>query len=568
MDWKNNIIVKSTQCLELAKKFVPYAEESVLVTFANKGLYKRALKDLESITQIEIEKTDEDLEITLSDVKVILKANITQSTCSCPSKTVCKHILMGIISVSEYVSSCNLSNNDESAPWQELKEVDIATLCKQAGKRLFEEAIHLIQDGWVADLVEKDMLEATINIENITVYFPKKNSLQNAICKCGNKGLCKHKLIAILSYLNNQKELHVIDSTNSISLLTDKTISLLYSTNKFITRILDKGLICCGENEVESAIQYSIWMENHGIGNLARLLRSLSSDLENMLNKNVGFSQITTFSTLSRLYNTTRLILLNQQNNNLLNQLIESARSHYYTIPIGHFTALGACPWQTRSGYFGITAYFFYEEKQTVCTYTVSMANYYERTENLANITNLLQQYRENKHWDISTSLFTLSHSRFTLQNFKLNKLNHLSSSAQTQCKLTGTVDIETLRNMMKLPLFTEINIKTETYYNYFQKKQSSRLVLIPFLYIADTKFVETEQQLYILLEQEDDYIEVMLPYGEMSQNAICYLEDMFRSKNNKLQYMICQTGQNGFIPIAIANSTGIDNFYFSEIKK
>lgn len=584
MDWKDHIIAISP-CQERAKVFIPFAAESFLVTLANKGLYKRALKDMEATTRIELsEAADDGVQVQLDDVTVILKQNVAQSTCTCPSKTVCKHILMGILSASAYASSSvspedirqgavveaetsvsQIESSSEEPPWDDLKKIDITLLRKQAGKKMFEDTLRLIQDGWTAELTEGDMLEATLNTENITVYFPRQKSLEGAICKCGAAGMCKHKLIAILSYLSRQgKGVSSSVDGNSISLLTDQTQSVLESADQFIVHILDKGMIGCGENEVEAAIQYSIRMETCGIGNLARLFRSLSTDLENMLSKHVGFSQLVTFSTLSRLHNTMRLILANRQDKNLLTQLIESTRSDYYTTPIGHFTALGACPWQTRSGYFGITAYFYYQEKQTVCTYTVSMADYYEQTENLADIDNLTRQYQKNGHWGGEVSLSALAHAEFTLRNFKLNSQNRLSSSSQTQCELTGKVSRENIASLCSLPLFEEN--KTEAIYDYFQKKQVPRLAIVSFQRLKNVEFSHTEQKLYITLEQsETDSTEILLPYNEMTETAIRYLERMFRFRKDNPRQMICFNGQGELVPISMVSDTGIDNFYFPE---
>ena len=123
------------------------------------------------------------------------------------------------------------------------------------------------------------------------MYFPKEDSLNRSVCKCGENGLCKHKLIAILSYLSRQGILSSDSAGNQpeLSLLTEDTVKVLQGASRFILGILEKGLISCGENEAETAIQYSIRLETCGIGNLARLFRSLSSDIENMLAKHVGF---------------------------------------------------------------------------------------------------------------------------------------------------------------------------------------------------------------------------------------------------------------------------------------
>lgn len=601
MDWKDHIIAE-TPCFAQAAAFIPYSSEAFLVTLANKGLYKRALKDLEAAGRIELSAAGDGVQVTLEDATVTLLPNVAQSTCSCPSKTVCKHILMGILSAAAYASSAaaSVSSTGPSAPsvapleaeavspaqrdasteadsstpvcgetahlpWDELDRIDLPALRKQAGKKAFEDALRLIQSGWTAELVEGEMLEATLNTENITVYFPRQNSLQGAVCKCGSTGLCKHKLIAILTYLSRRKgELSPLEEDSSLSLLTDEAQSVLESARRFIVHILDKGMISCGETEVEAAIQYAIRMETCGIGNLARLFRSLSTDLENMLEKHVGFSPLVTFATLSRLHNTMRLIVNNRHDNNLLSLLIESPRSDYYTTPIGHFTALGACPWQTRSGYFGITVYLFYQEKQTVCTYTVSMADYYEQTEKLADMENLFRQYQKNGHWGGSVSLYSLSRAELTLRNFKLNSQNRLSSSSQTQCELTGTVNSKSVAPLTLLPVFSAEELETK--YDYFRKKQPPRLLLLPFTGLANADFSSVEQKLFLTLTGPDiGSVEIMLPYNEMTKGAIRYLEGLFRFSKETLRYMVCLSERDALTPVSIINETGIDNFFFPQ---
>lgn len=602
MDWKDHIIIAQPSCLAPAKAFIPYSSESFLLTLANKGLYKRALKDLEVAERIELSAAGDGVQVTLEDATVTLLPNVAQSTCSCPSKTVCKHILMGILSAAAYASSAaaSVSSTEPSAssvalseavspaqedvsakvdssspvceetapqPWEELDRIDLLLLRKQAGKKAFEDALRLIQNGWTAELVEGEMLEATLNTENITVYFPRQNSVQSAVCKCGSTGLCKHKLIAILTYLSRRKgELSPLEEGSSLSLLTDEAQALLESADRFIVHILDKGMISCGETEVEAAIQYAIRMETCGIGNLARLFRSLSTDLENMLEKHVGFSQLVTFATLSRLHNTMRLIVSNRHDNNLLSLLIESPRSDYYTTPIGHFTALGACPWQTRSGYFGITVYLFYQEKQTVCTYTVSMADYYEQTEKLADMENLSRQYQKNGHWGGSVSLYSLSRAELTLRNFKLNGQNRLSSSSQTQCELTGTVNSKSVAPLTLLPVFSAEGMELETKYDYFRKKQPPRLLLLPFTGLASADFSSVEQKLFLTLTGPDiGSVEITLPYNEMTKGAIRYLEGVFRFSKETLRYMVCLSERDALTPVSIINETGIDNFFFPQ---
>lgn len=577
---RKDYIINGDGCHASAGQFVPFANEAFLVTLANKGLYKRALKDLETTGQVELTVTDGRLQIRLDEITVSLEPNVAQSTCSCPSKTVCKHILMGILVAAGYASSesetapagCeNVSPNATPEPpsseaWKELKNVDLALLRKQAGKKLFEDTLRLIQDGWTADFTEGDILEATINTESITVYFPKEDSLNRAVCKCGESGLCKHKLIAILSYLSLQGTLSsdTDGSQPELSLLTEDTLNVLKGASRFIIGILEKGLISYGENEAETAIQYSIRLETCGIGNLARLFRSLSSDIENMLAKHVGFQPLTTFATLSRLHNTITLILRNTQNNEMLSRLIEGTRSDYYTTPVGHFTGLGAYPWQTRSGYFGITAYFFYHEKQSICTLTSSMADYYEHTQSLVTPENLNRQLEMQSFWNNNASLARLSSSTLVLRNFKLNRQQRLSSSTQTQCEIENKVTISGLDALLAIPELSDPTLRPEERYDYFRKKQPEQLALVPFTHLSEVYFDPSEQKLYFTAINEQVEAKGSLAYSELNRNAIRKLEQLGgRYAEVKQRYMVCLKRPDTLIPVSLITASGVDNFYF-----
>lgn len=563
---RKDYIINGDGCRASAAQFVAFANEAFLVTLANKGLYKRALKDLETTGQIELSAADGNMQVRLDDITVCLNPNLSQSTCSCPSKTVCKHILMGILAAAGYASSAATPEPASPEPWKELKTADLAQLRKQAGKKLFEDSLRLIQDGWTADFTEGDILEATINTENITLYFPKEDSLNRAVCKCGESGLCKHKLIAILSYLSQQGLLssESAGSQPELSLLSEDAIHVLKGASRFIIGILEKGLISCGENESETAIQYSIRLETCGIGNLARLFRSLSSDIENMLAKHVGFQPMTTFATLSRLHNTLTLILRNTQNQEVLSKLIEGTRSDYYTTPVGHFTGLGAYPWQTRSGYFGITAYFYYHEKQSICTLTSSMAGYYEQTQSLVNAEHLKQQLEKQSFWGNNASLARLSVSTLLLRNFKLNRQNRLSSSTQTQCEIGDKVKLGNLDTLLAIPELTDPTIPPGQHYDYFRKKQPEQLVLVSFTHLMEVRFSASEQRLYFTMTDGENEVDGSLAYSELNRNAIRKLEQLgSRYADVRQRYMVCLKRPDTLIPVSLITATEIDNFYF-----
>ena len=113
---RKDYIIKGDGCHSSARQFIPYANEAFLVTLANKGLYKRALKDLETTGQVELTVADVHLQVQLDEITVSLNPNISQSSCSCPSKTVCKHILMGILIAADYAAKEVEEKTEEATP--------------------------------------------------------------------------------------------------------------------------------------------------------------------------------------------------------------------------------------------------------------------------------------------------------------------------------------------------------------------------------------------------------------------------------------------------------------------
>ena len=283
-----------------------------------------------------------------------------------------------------------------------------------------------------------------------------------------------------------------------------------------------------------------------------------------MLAKHVGFQPLTTFATLSRLHNTITLILRNTQNNEMLSRLIEGTRSDYYTTPVGHFTGLGAYPWQTRSGYFGITAYFFYHEKQSICTLTSSMADYYEHTQSLVTPENLNRQLEMQSFWNNSASLARLSSSTLVLRNFKLNRQQRLSSSTQTQCEIENKVTISGLDALLAIPELSDPTLRPAEQYDYFRKKQPEQLALVPFTHLSEVYFDPSEQKLYFTAINEQVEAKGSLAYSELNRNAIRKLEQLGgRYAEVKQRYMVCLKRPDTLIPVSLITASGVDNFYF-----
>ena len=78
------------------KKAVISANEDSLIELANKGIYKRACKDIDGVKPEFTENAD-DITVSVGGETVNIKAPLSECKCSCVSRTVCRHIIAAIV---------------------------------------------------------------------------------------------------------------------------------------------------------------------------------------------------------------------------------------------------------------------------------------------------------------------------------------------------------------------------------------------------------------------------------------------------------------------------------------
>ena len=200
MDSKNSVINE-------IKPFLPFINEEFIVSISNKGIYKRSIKDLEKAREnilLSVKDTGI-IEVKIEDVVVELNVNIQKSRCTCPSSSICKHIVMALLYLKEFYDSNQNGEEkeieedkeekiDETNFYEELKKLTGDKILEIVGKKTYNSVINSIFIRNEAIFEYGDMLTVTIASQNAKVYFPKEKSIENAMCSCKEKGICSHKI--------------------------------------------------------------------------------------------------------------------------------------------------------------------------------------------------------------------------------------------------------------------------------------------------------------------------------------------------------------------------------------
>ena len=86
--------------------------DEYLIGLTNKGIVKRAYKDKESACVEFVQVADEAV-LKVDGETVTLRLPLGESKCTCPSRSICRHIILGIIVLKEYFQNSVSSVNDK-----------------------------------------------------------------------------------------------------------------------------------------------------------------------------------------------------------------------------------------------------------------------------------------------------------------------------------------------------------------------------------------------------------------------------------------------------------------------
>ena len=88
--------------MEKWKEWMADLDDDYLIGLSNKGIVKRAYKDKEENTA-EIVTFGEEVEVKVGMETVRICYPLGESKCSCPSRSICRHIVLAILVLREYV---------------------------------------------------------------------------------------------------------------------------------------------------------------------------------------------------------------------------------------------------------------------------------------------------------------------------------------------------------------------------------------------------------------------------------------------------------------------------------
>ncbi|MCE0449480.1 hypothetical protein [Brevibacillus sp. AF8] len=539
-------------------RFIALCNEEYLIKYANKGIYNRSIKEMEKGMSVSYEFGDDYVECALSDDSVCrLHADIDRFSCSCPSDKICKHVIIAIV----YYAKNHLQAGAETGEELEIYKPDFSWLLQLQPSHIskaftpaqLEEVLFRLDYFEEMEVVETSFLTMTLRTQDISVSFDSESEIGKSMCTCKAKGNCLHKLEVILRYramhqLQDREQLQA--SVTDVSYETD----VVAEAKSIIAEILGIGLAKLSQTICTRLELLAIAAHNGNLPRVEKDIRGIHGELNLFFQRHVKFSTEALLDRLSRVY-LSLLAIEKTDHIEAKKQLLGSFKSKYHMVPQLSLYALGANPWETRSGYKGITYYFYSLSDQRIYTYTEARPVYYEGIS-----FSFKDSYKGKVPWGGLISMEELSHSQVILTQAKTNREQRLSSSEETRLTIVPRDNIEEL-DLGKVLVCDWSSDWKDAAGDMFETALDS-VFLLKANKFNQVDFDQKSQQLILTIEDEQGYsLPLSISYqGDFARN-IRHLEQNKRLLELRDVYLLVQKIGDGLYPISIMQGKSLTSF-------
>lgn len=456
--------------------------------------------------------------------------------------------------------------------------------------------------------IEESENKIKISLEGVEIFFT--DNIKEATCNCPSQKICKHIIIALLyikestKYFVDANEDKIFNEdifkdlndlkTKNTKKEKDKIIddNILEFSKNFVENIFAKGFYACHEKDFDIAEQIATKLNNY-MPELSKLFRSLSQSFNAMINKEAFFNKIFVMKTLSKIYNTILAIENAKKNKDsaMIKSLVGEIRSEYIEKAVGEFIGLGAYPWISSSGYFGLTSILYNLNIKKIYYYSYTVPTFYDNSKNFKNFyDDIFYNYEKKIHWENNISMETISKYKIKLTNYKTNEENRISSSKKTSAILGERIDYNFLKDFFKKDfdkkdfdkeylnkkikdddlLFSSfkdiknIDFKYDYFYNKFKSKNKAKILITEFQKIENINFDKVNQIMFFDISNNNEKLTLNIKYNRVNSNAIDYIKNYKNSELDKNKFMVfASLGKMKYSPISVININAVINIFF-----
>jgi hypothetical protein len=334
-------------------------DDEALAALANKGLVRRARKDLEQSPGEIVAADDEGLKVRVGAETVDVPASPVQASCTCPAGGVCRHILAALILLRETAESTPpgeaVPSPDAAA---ELAALDDETLQRLAGKPLVRRAAKALGEGLKVEFDAGPAIAIRFPTRNVVCRWVPGGGLAGMICTCQAADVCEHRVAAVLAWQRERGLRTIVATPSELKAAAEAPRTrqeVLGSVNDVLGEMFGIGLARLSKATRQRLETLAVSCHGIDLPRLERWLAALAEAAGHSLRRDARAS------TMKLLEQGARVAALAAALANPTARLVGRHRTRYEQVGNLSLVGLGAERWRSESGYAGLTVYFWDE---------------------------------------------------------------------------------------------------------------------------------------------------------------------------------------------------------------
>ena len=358
-------------------------DDETWIALANRGLLRRARKDLETLKVQVTSEAVEGIEIAVGDLTVrIGAAGPGEATCSCPSLVTCQHI----IAAGLWLASAAPEQPDQPAAvpaadrlHDELMAIDAATLTSYAGLPGYRWAHQMLDDQAMAPRVTRgSYLTITFEQQLITIRY-LGGGLDGLVIDQSVPHVERFKVAAVLAW---QRAHGLVLAAPPAPRAraggeSEPALSRGESRARLRTMVSEllRDMVAIGISHLSPAIHDRLttaatWAQGAEYHRLALLLRRLADQVDLLLARSALADDLMLLDEIAVAHALVAALDAAASAGTEPAALVGRARTAYDPVRSLDLVGLGGQPWRTGSGYHGLTCVFWSPSRQQFLTWT------------------------------------------------------------------------------------------------------------------------------------------------------------------------------------------------------
>ncbi|PWT80049.1 MAG: hypothetical protein C5B58_12395 [Acidobacteria bacterium] len=532
----------SNSTLPTLRSILKTLDDEALAALANKGLLRRAMKDLETSRPAVIAADADTVQLQVGDEIVRVPKSPAQSTCTCPATGICRHVLSALVYLRDDAALAAADSPVQTTLFTEqamstdgaVQPQDATPVClpsaeealgslsdevlqKWAGKANFQRALRLLAEHLETEIDTGPPLVVRLPTRNVTCRWIPSGGPEGMTCSCRSQAVCDHVIAALLAYQVFLGRRQIAAHTRALhesSGAPRTRAEVLGSVGTVLRELITLGLARHSAASVARLTTLAISAHGVDLPRLERMLKALADEIQLLLRRNAQSSSDNLLLAAARC-EALRMGLLARPTAALVGQ----HRTTYQEVGQITLTGLGAQHWQSKGGYRGVTVYFWDQSRGAFATWSesrpIDQLHFNPKT-----------RFQSEGPWSGCGSPREASQSVLRLSGAFRNPHGRVSGRPSTGALVLGPTLIGQVPKA--ITDWSEIASRCRRLFGSGLSENSENLqlaILLPDRWLPATYDPVRQELTRPILDQRGRSIQLWLPFTAENESAIEYLE-------------------------------------------